>query len=67
MVNVSKERTQKQNNQQRAIVQKGQTVIYQGEEASILDVKPVLTIKVKNKGYIVCGDTLLNEVCLDNV
>ena len=48
-------------------LQKGQTVIYQGEEASILDVKPVLTIKVKNKGYIVCGDTLLNEVCLDSV
>ena len=47
-------------------LQKGQTVIYQGEEASILDVKPVLTIKVKDKGYIVCGDTLLNEVCLDS-
>ena len=49
------------------LLQKGQTVIYQGEEASILNVKPVLTIKVKSKGYIVCGDTLLNEVCLDNV
>ena len=47
--------------------QKGQTVIFQGEEACILDVNPVLTIKVINKGYIVCGDTLLNEVCLDNV
>ena len=44
--------------------QKGQTVIYQGEEARILDVEPVLTIKVKSKNYIVCGDTLLNEVSL---
>ena len=43
---------------------KGQTVIYQGEEARILDVEPVLTIKVKSKNYIVCGDTLLNEVSL---
>lgn len=47
--------------------QKGQTVIYQGEEANILNVNPVITIKVKNKGYIVCKDTLLNEVCLDSV
>ena len=49
------------------MLQKGQTVIYQGEEANILNVNPVLTIKVKNKGCIVCGDTLLNEVCLDSV
>ena len=42
--------------------QKGQTVFYQGEEASILDVEPVLTIKVKSKNYVVCGDTLINEV-----
>jgi hypothetical protein len=44
--------------------QKGQTVIYQGEEARILDVEPVLTIKIKSKNSIVCGDTLLNEVSL---
>ena len=44
--------------------QKGQTVIYQGEEARILDVEPVFTIKIKSKNYIVCGDTLLNEVTL---
>lgn len=42
--------------------QKGQTVFYQGEEARILDVEPVLTIKVKSKNYVVCGDTLINEV-----
>ncbi len=45
-------------------LQKGQTVFYQGEEASILDVEPVLTIKVKSKNYVVCGDTLLDDLCL---
>ena len=45
-------------------LQKGQTVIYQGKEARILDVEPVLTIKIKSKNYIVCGDILLNEVSL---
>ena len=47
--------------------QRGQTVIYQGEEASILDVEPILTIKIKNTNRIVCGDTLLNDLCLNNV
>jgi len=45
-------------------LEKGQTVFYQGEEARILDVEPVLTIKIKSKNYVVCGDTLLNEVSL---
>lgn len=48
-------------------LQKGQTVIYQGEEAIVLEVDPVLTIAVKNKCNIVCGNTLHNEICLDDV
>jgi uncharacterized ubiquitin-like protein YukD len=44
--------------------QRGQTVIYQGKEASIVDVEPVLIIKIKNKNHLVCGDTLLNDVSL---
>ncbi len=48
-------------------LQKGQTVIYQGEEAIVLEVDPVLTIAVKNKCNIVCGNTLLNEICLEGV
>ena len=47
--------------------QKGQTVTYQGEEASILDVEPVFTIITKNTNRLVCGDTLLNDLCLNSV
>ena len=48
-------------------IEKGQTVIYQGEEASIIGVEPVLIIQIKNKSHIVCGDILLNEIGLNNV
>jgi hypothetical protein len=41
---------------------KGQRIIYKGEEASVLDVKPVFTIKVKGKNMVVCGNALLNDV-----
>ena len=41
---------------------KGQRIIYKGEEASVLDVKPVFTIKVKGKNMVVCGNVLLNDV-----
>lgn len=44
-------------------IAKGQTVIYQGEEANILGVEPVFIIKIKNKNHIVCGDILRNEIC----
>jgi len=43
---------------------KGQKIIYKGEEASVLDVKPVFTIKVKGKNMVVCGNILLNDVRL---
>lgn len=41
---------------------KGQRIIYKGEEASVLDVKPVFTIKVKGRNMVVCGNVLLNDV-----
>ena len=44
--------------------QKGQNILYQGEEAKILDVKPVLTIKLESKNQILCGDILLKDICL---
>ena len=47
--------------------QRGQTVIYQGEEARVLDVEPIFTIITKNTNRLVCGDTLLNDLCLNNV
>ena len=46
---------------------KGQTVIYQGEEANILGVEPVFSIKIKNKCHIVCGNRLRNELYFNSV
>ncbi len=43
---------------------KGQRVFYQGDEAMILDVSPVLTIKIKDKNKVICGDALLKAVNL---
>ena len=42
---------------------KGQTINFQGIEAMILDVKPVLTIKIKGKNQIICGNALLKDIC----
>ena len=42
----------------------GQSIYYKGDEAKILAVKPVFTIKIKGKTQIVCGNILLNDVCL---
>ena len=47
---------------EKADFHKGQRIIYRGEEASVLDVKPVFTIKVKGKNMVVCGNVLLNDV-----
>jgi hypothetical protein len=44
--------------------QRGQNILYRGEEAKILDVKPVLTIKIESKHQIMCGDVLLKDICL---
>jgi hypothetical protein len=44
--------------------QKGQNILFQGDEAKILDVKPVLTIKLTEKNQIICGDVLLKDISL---
>ena len=44
---------------------KGQSIFYKGDEARILDVKPVFIIKIKGKSKVICGDVLLNDVCLN--
>jgi hypothetical protein len=46
------------------IFHKGQIVLYKGREASVLDVKPVFIIRLKDTCEIICGDTLINEVNL---
>ena len=43
--------------------QKGQYVLYQGDEAKILNVKPVVTIKIEAKNEIICGDVVLKDIC----
>jgi hypothetical protein len=57
----------KQATEKEQMFQRGQTVIYQGEEARVLEVEPVFTIITKNTNRLVCGDTLLNDLCLSNV
>ena len=42
---------------------KGQSIIYQGEEASVINVRPVFIIKIKDKNQVICGDHLLDDVC----
>ena len=57
----------KQATEKEQMFQRGQTVIYQGEEARVLDVEPVFTILTKNTNRLVCGDSLLNDLCLNSV
>ena len=38
------------------IFRKGEKVIYKGQEASVLEVKPVLTIRIKGEVHVVCGN-----------
>jgi hypothetical protein len=37
------------------IFRKGEKVIYKGQEASVVEVKPVLTIRIKGEVHVVCG------------
>ena len=43
---------------------KGQSIFYKGDKAKVLDVKPVFTIIIQDKNKIMCGNVLLNDVCL---
>ena len=47
--------------QRKKMYQKGQKIIYRGQEANILEVKPVFTIRIKGKGHVVCGN-IVNDV-----
>lgn len=44
------------------IYHKGQSIIYHGEEARVLSVRPVFIIKIKEKHQVICGNYLLNDV-----
>ena len=49
-------------NRKDCIFHKGQIVLYKGREATVLDVRPMLIIRMKATCEIICGNTLLNEV-----
>ena len=40
------------------IFRKGEKVIYKGQEASVVEVKPVLTIRIKGEIHVICGNIL---------
>ena len=42
--------------------QKGQRIIYQGNESEIIEISPVLTIRIVGKSHVLCGNTLYNEI-----
>ena len=44
------------------IFHKGQSIIYHGEEASVINVRPIFIIKIKDKNQVICGDHLLDDV-----
>lgn len=47
--------------QRKDMYQKGQKIMYRGQEANILEIKPVFTIRIKGEGHVVCGN-ILNDV-----
>ena len=49
-------------NKKDQIFYKGQSIIYQGETASVLSVRPLFIIKIKDKSQVICGNHLLNDV-----
>jgi len=40
---------------------RGQLIVYKGEDAQVLEVKPVFTIRIKGKSHVVCGN-IFNDV-----
>ena len=40
------------------IFRKGEKVFYKGQEARVVEVKPVLTIRIKGEVHVVCGNIL---------
>jgi hypothetical protein len=41
--------------------QKGQRILYNGEEAIVLEVEPILTVQITGNNQIVCGN-IMNEI-----
>ena len=43
-------------NQRDSLLRKGQIIMYEGEEAKVIRVKPLIVIKTENR--VICGDLL---------
>ena len=43
---------------------KGQSILFKDEEAEILEIKPVFTIKLIGKNQVLCGNLLRDDICL---
>jgi hypothetical protein len=39
----------------------GQHIVYKGEDAQVLETKPVFTIRIKGKSHVICGN-IFNDV-----
>lgn len=38
------------------LYRRGQHVFYKGEDARVLEVKPVFTIRISGKSHVICGN-----------
>jgi hypothetical protein len=51
-----------QPDKEKIIYQKGQKIIYKGEEAIVLEVEPIFTVKIIGENHIACGNNIMNEI-----
>ena len=43
------------------LYRRGQHIIYKGEDAQVLEVKPVFTIRISGKSHVICGN-IFNDI-----
>ena len=48
---------------QKITYQKGQRILYKGEEAIVLEVEPVITVQVIGNNQIICGN-IMDDISL---
>jgi hypothetical protein len=41
---------------------KGQHIVYKGEDAEVLEVKPIFTIRVIGVCHVICGNILRDDI-----
>jgi hypothetical protein len=43
------------------LYRRGQHIMYKGEDAQVLEVKPVFTIRISGRSHVICGN-IFNDV-----